>query len=375
MVQILHFADLHLDCSFSGVGMASTEASRRREELRAALRRIVDLALELGVDAVTVGGDLYEHDRVTLDTGHFVVRQFETLAPRPVLIAPGNHDRHVPDSLYRRLEWPDNVHIFDSADWRPVRVAEDITVWGVGHGGPAVRDNLLSELRVDRSETAIALFHGSEMSAVPERKAAHCPFEMRDIEESGAAFVLLGHYHGMRRWPADSPRYGYPGSPEPLGFDEEGPHYVFLVTADPGGVKAEPLQINEVFYRTESIDVAGMQTSDQIREAITQLAGDRVSSPEIVRVVLGGEAEPELDLDVAGLLSATADRFRYLDIIDQTQPAFNLEELGEEATTRGAFVRLMRGRIDSVQESERQVLENALRYGLQAFAGHEVRPR
>lgn len=75
MTKILHFADLHLDRSFAGVGIYSSEASTRREELRAALRRIVDLALDRGVDALTVGGDLYEHDRVTLDTGHFIAQQ------------------------------------------------------------------------------------------------------------------------------------------------------------------------------------------------------------------------------------------------------------------------------------------------------------
>ncbi len=375
MIQILHFADLHLDCSFASVGMASSEARRRREELRSALRRIVDLALERDVDAVTVGGDLYEHDRVTLDTGRFIAREFERLAPRPVLIAPGNHDRYVPDSLYRRLDWPDNVHIFASMEWQPVPIAGDVAVWGVGHNGPAVRDNLLRDLNLDRSETAIALFHGSDLSAVPERKAAHCPFEASDVEQCGAAFVLVGHYHSMRLSPAGIPLCAYPGTPEPLGFDEEGSHYVLLVAVSQSSATAEPIQINEVSYRTECIDVADMSTSDEVREAITRLAGNRTPVRDIVRVLLVGQAEPELDLDVVGLLSATADLFRYLDVIDQTQAAFNIAEIREEATTRGAFVRLMEERIDSAQGSERPILENALRYGLQAFSGQEVRPR
>lgn len=375
MVRILHFADLHLDSSFVGVGMASSEASRRREELRASLRRIVGLALEHDVDALTVGGDLYEHDRVTLDTGRFIAGQFERLIPRPVLVAPGNHDRCVPDSMYRRLDWPANVHIFDSMEWQSVKIVEDVAVWGVGHNSPAVWENLLRELRLDRSPSAVALLHGSDISAVPEGKAAHCPFESGDIASCGVGFVLLGHYHRMRLWPRDLPRCGYPGSPEPLGFDEEGPHYVLLLTVGDGGATAQPLQVNEVSYRTERIDVTGMSTSDQIREAIAALAGDSPPTADIVRVVLDGQAEPELDIDVAGLLSATAERFRYLDIVDCTQAAFELEELAEEATTRGAFVRLMRGRIEAAEVPERQRLENALHYGLQAFGGHEVRPR
>jgi DNA repair exonuclease SbcCD nuclease subunit len=339
------------------------------------LRRIVDAALEHNVDAVTVGGDLYEHDRVTLDTGRFMLSQFERLSPRPVLIVPGNHDRYVPDSLYRRMDWPGNVHIFDSMQWQQVAIADGVTVWGIGHNSPAVRDNLLRDLQLDRSETAIALLHGSDVSAVPERKAAHCPFEVSDVERCGATFVLLGHYHSMRLSPPDSPLYGYPGNPEPLGFDEAGPHYVLLLSAGEHGATAQPVEINEVFYRTERIDVAGMSTSDQVREVIARLAGESSPAPDIVRVLLVGQAEPELDINVAGLLSATAERFRYLEIADQTQAAFNLEEMREETTTRGAFVRLIQERINRVQGSERQMLENALRYGLQAFSGQEVRPR
>ena len=48
----------------------------------------LDLALELGADAVTIGGDLYEHERATQDTGNFLRLQFERLAPARAFIAP-----------------------------------------------------------------------------------------------------------------------------------------------------------------------------------------------------------------------------------------------------------------------------------------------
>src|SRR3989304_3976445 len=195
MARILHFADLHLDRSFAGLGMASSQATRRRQELRSSLKHIVDLALELDVDALTVGGDVYEHARVTPDTANFIKQQFERLASRPVLIAPGNHDPYVPDSPYRRVEWPPNVHLFGGLSWQPVQIRDDITVWGIGHTGPAIRESLLRELRVRSGETAVALLHGSDLTSVPEGKATHCPFERRDVEACGAAFVLLGHYH------------------------------------------------------------------------------------------------------------------------------------------------------------------------------------
>jgi len=105
MFKILHFADLHLDASFSRVGMTPSVAKQRREELRSSLKCILNKALELGVDTITIAGDLYEHDRVSPDTMNFVKKEFEAIAPIPVVITPGNHDPFLPGSPYRQIEW------------------------------------------------------------------------------------------------------------------------------------------------------------------------------------------------------------------------------------------------------------------------------
>jgi DNA repair protein SbcD/Mre11 len=376
VVRILHFADLHLDRSFAGLSVAPSEAAKRREELRAALRRIVDLALELDVDALTVGGDLYEHERAGPDTGNFIAGEFARLAPKRVLIAPGNHDPYVPDSLYWRLEWPPNVHIFQAMSWEPVELSDALTVWGAGHRGPAIRDNLLATLTVERGRTNIALVHASDISAVPEGKPAHCPFTREDIERSGLDFALLGHYHELRLRPQDSPCYAYPGSPEPLDFSEAGDHYVLLLTANGNGLTCEPRKVNEVVYQASTIDITGMSTSDAIRKAICALAEDEAAARAIMRVTLTGQPESDLDLDQNALLQSTHDRFRYLDpIIDKTDTPFDLEQIEEESTTRGAFVRMLKQQMDNASPAELPTLQNALYYGLRAFAGQEIRRR
>lgn len=376
MVRILHFADLHLDRSFAGLSVAPSEAAKRREELRAALRRIVGLALELHVDALTIAGDLYEHERAGPDTANFLAAEFERLAPKRVLIAPGNHDPYIPDSLYWRLDWPANVHIFESMAWEPIELSDSVTVWGAGHRGPAIRDNLLSALRAEPGRTNIALVHASDTSAVPEGKPAHCPFTREDIESSGIDFALLGHYHELRLRPQESPRYGYPGSPEPLDFAEAGDHHVLVLTANGSDVTCEPVRINEVVYQTATIDVTGMSTSDSIRRAICELAEDEVAARAIMRITLSGQPEPDLDLDLNALLQSTHERFRYLDpIIDKTEPPFDLEQIGEESTTRGAFVRLMQQQSATASPADVPALQNALHHGLRAFAGQEIRRR
>ena len=73
-------------------------------------------------DALFCAGDLYEHDRVTPDTGRFLQATFTELAPCPVYLAPGNHDWYGPDSLYALVEWSPNVHVFRKPQLEPVSV-------------------------------------------------------------------------------------------------------------------------------------------------------------------------------------------------------------------------------------------------------------
>jgi DNA repair exonuclease SbcCD nuclease subunit len=367
MVTILHTADVHLDRAFSSMGMSRGIATARREELRAALRRFIDLAIEQNADAVTIGGDLYEHDRATLDTGHFLRQQFERLAPVPILIAPGNHDPYVPGSLYRRVDWPSNVTVFVEPRFTPIQVAPDVTVWGAGHDGPAVRQNLVEGFHVRGEGRHILLFHGSDVGAVPEGKAAHCPFRREDIDDSGADFALLGHYHGPRICPEGAPRFGYPGTPEALDFSEEGAHSLLHLEISEAGARAELIPFGQVSYRTIRLDVGGITTSDQLRAAIAELPGGGM-----MRVMLSGQLPAEVDLDTSALYNSCAELFDFLEIVDRTEPAYDLDQLSEESTTKGVFVRLMRARIERLSGDERETAEQALTLGLRAFDRKEL---
>jgi exonuclease SbcD len=367
MTTILHTADVHLDRAFTGLGMVSGIAAMRRQELREAIRRLVDMALEIGADAVTIGGDLYEHERATLDTGNFLAQQFARAAPASVLISPGNHDPYVPDSLYRRVEWPSNVTIFDSPEFRPEELACGVTVWGAAHEAPDVRRNFVRDFRVSGKGPHVLLFHGSDAHAVPEGKIAHAPFLPEELTGTGADFALLGHYHRAQLY-GERPLIGYPGTPEPLDFAEEGEHSVLQLEIDDAGARPELIPFGRVQYRTERVDVTEMVTSDEVRAAIISLG-----APSIVRVVLEGQTHSELDLDVGALYNACAEGFTFLDLVDRTYPGYDLNELAEESTTKGAFVRLLRGRAQAVDGEERDVLEAAIQYGLRAFDGREVR--
>src|SRR3954471_19429572 len=100
--RLLHCADLHLDRAFVERDLARSAAARR-QALRDAFLRIVERARTC--DALVVAGDLYEHEHVTGDTANMLVHAFASLECR-VLLLPGNHDPHLPGSVYERAPWP-----------------------------------------------------------------------------------------------------------------------------------------------------------------------------------------------------------------------------------------------------------------------------
>ncbi|MFZ2423342.1 MAG: metallophosphoesterase, partial [Anaerolineae bacterium] len=131
--QLLHLSDLHLDASFAADGSALSVSNWRRSDLRATLGRILTMAREHRVDAITIAGDLYDQEHALPDTGEFLAQKFAQLASIRVFIAPGEHDPYTVRSLYALTRWPPNVHIFTQGQLAPAELAPDVHLWGAAH--------------------------------------------------------------------------------------------------------------------------------------------------------------------------------------------------------------------------------------------------
>ena len=70
------------------MGCHREAARRRRQGLRDALRRAGELAVAERCDAVTIGGDLYEHERSGFETGRWLAELFGSWRPLRVFMAP-----------------------------------------------------------------------------------------------------------------------------------------------------------------------------------------------------------------------------------------------------------------------------------------------
>ena len=358
-MRLLHFADLHLDAPFTWATPAA--ARKRRENLRTTLLRIVELAQAEGVDAVSSGGDLYEHERITPDTAGFLRDAFARLDPIRVFLAPGNHDWYGPGSAYERVAWTPNVHVFSEDRLLPVELGPGLTMWGGAHRAPANTDDFLTGFRVDRSGISLGLFHAAErggMAYQESGKAPHAAFDAYEIEASGLAHAFLGHFHT----PRDAPRHTYPGNPDPLTFGEDGERGAVIATIGvDGSVERRHVRVSTSEVHDVPIDVTGAATRQDVRDRVALAL---VGVEGTVRLTVTGDVAVDIELSPADLEPLLVDLEGYQIRFQGLRPAYDLDALADEATVRGQFVRDARD-----AELDPDSLRRVLATGLRAFDG------
>ncbi len=372
MIRILHCADLHLEASFAGQNLPPALARQRRADLRQALARIIGLAREHRVDALTIAGDLYEAELATIETGTFLAQQFATLDPIPVLIAPGEHDRLDADSLYNVVEWPGNVHIFQPGPLVPTGVVPGVALWGAAWptelptGQPG---GLISA----REGTHLLLLHAA---VAAQDGQASIRADGLALQQCGFTAALLGHEHRGRVWQEGRVQCVYPGSAEPLTWAEAGgEHLAALVSVDGGGCQVEKIPIGRWRYLELRVDLSGCVSTE---EAAAVIAGELRRLPDPVdectvgRVVLTGVRRFEPDLP---LLRARISTHAYLQYEVEPTESNDSALVAREPSVRGLVVRRFQEKLAAPQSAtERRTTQAALDLALRALEGRKVGP-
>lgn len=374
---ILQLSDVHLDCAFSGVldqGVRDRLRAAQREVFREAVTGCPD------ADLVLLPGDLFEHDRVELDTVRFMQGVFESVAPTPVFIAPGNHDPCVRGSYYLTVPWPKNVTVFacSAFESRPLSDGR-ATVFGIANSGTADSVRPLDNFRADGDGLKIGLIHGTCIDSVPEGFLSfHClPFTSQNLSRAGFDYVALGHFHSFTRFPASGRTVAcYSGSLHHTGFGASGDKGSLIVRVEPGETDIQFNRIEYPSFHTIELDLGLIEQSEQVVEAVRSVSESRNLSEDLVRVRLRGEIDPALDLRLDDVQQRTADRFLYLSLDgSELTVGYDFEHIAAQDNVMGRLVRNTSEQLDNLSPDsrKRRVLERARLYALDALSGREVR--
>lgn len=353
-MKLIHASDFHLDSPFHRLD--PTRATQRRRELRSIPARLAQLARQEEADLILLPGDLFDTERVYPESVSALRDGLGSLSI-PVFIAPGNHDFFHPRSPYATPDWPDNIHIFTSTRWESVDLpALGCVVHGRAFDAPHLEYSPLADFRAPRDGRIHLLCLHGEVG----RDGRYGPISRDELTRCGARYVALGHVHSCSGLQQEGQVYwAYPGCPEGRGFDETGDKGVLAVEVGPNAVSARFLPLSLRRHRIETLQAGAPLPTDH--------------SPDLVRFLLQGAcAIPPNPEKLAQQLSAL---HFYVEVRDETTLPENLWARQQEDSLTGLFLRELKGRLAGADETRRQRLILAARFGLAALEGREdIRP-
>lgn len=365
-MKIIHCADLHLDSKMKS-NLDSEKARVRRGEILHTFERMVDYALQNGVEAILIAGDLFDTAKISRTTLHTVLSKIEGNPSIHFYILRGNHDR---DHFLTELESiPENLFLFGQ-QWKVYEEAQGkIAIWGLelsADNSAAATYSLLP----DPDRFNIVMLHGQEAEYHGKDRVEM--IHLRELRGKGIDYLALGHIHAYKKEALD-PRgtYCYPGCLEGRGFDECGEHGFVLLNIDEetGTYQHSFIPFAGRKLYCPEIDLTGCMTSPdmarRIEETLQKYAYDQKS---LLKVVLTGALDVECEKNLEYLLTAIEPHYFFVKIEDNT--SFQMEEQNYllDESLKGEFVRQVMAD-DTIPEEEKEIV---IRYGLLALAGEEV---
>lgn len=366
---MLHCADIHLDTPFTSLGSTEGKSAQRRNEIKETFHSIIELSIREKVDFLLICGDLYEHEYVRKSTVNFISEEFSRISNIRVMIIPGNHDPYLPGSFYRSFSWPNNVHIL-AADNDFLEFEEPHT---------RIFSSLSPSIPIKPSCIDILMLHGTLNMKV--EKNPFNPLTSEQLDQSGMDYIALGHFHNRFEAKGKVRTAFNPGSPEPLGFDEEGSHGVYIteVFVEEDGRKHSETRfasINRRSYRNIVVNCEDSGNDEKVAAVAGAVMKESGSGDDLYSVTLKGTVEKGYKANTSWLKANLTDQCFFIRLKDDTTPGYDFGEILKEPGLKGLFIKKMFERIKQAEmagdEEGRLMALDSLYYGMEAMEQGEI---
>lgn len=361
-MRFVHIADVHLGMGFNSAGFGVEKGRERRREIKETLMNIIDYCEGEQMDLLLIAGDLFEEDYVTISDLKDINQRFAGLTKTRVMLAAGNHDPMIDaNSPYRLITWAKQVHLFDTV-MSHVYVEDCATeVWGFSWDKKSLPPFEAVDVSPEKGKYNILMLHGD---VYQENEYQYIDKKVAD--SLGMDYVALGHIH---KSDFISSSMAYPGSPEPLDFSEGGEHGFITGEITGEGCRLRFVPFAKRTFRKVIVDIDGTMTYEEIYQKVsTTLTG--MPSRDFYRVILTGNLDPEVVLDLQDMKDRLADKVHYIEIEDETLPDMDLEQLAKEY--EGSLVSVY---IEAMTKKglENPLVDEALKMGLRIMLEEQVR--
>ena len=343
-VQLLCTGDFHL-------GRHPTQIPDRLDgsefSPRTVWQDIVRVAIDRGVDAVVLTGDIADRENRYFEAyGAFEAGAIDLEdVGIPVVMVAGNHDS---EFLPRMIEdiGLDNLHLLGAGGtwerWSLEKNGVNVVHFdGWSFPQPHVSSSPLAEY--DLPEASDAPQVGVLHAELDSPRSQYAPVDSSELRNTPESCWLLGHIHAPGVRIESDPMTLYPGSPQALDPGEQGVHGPWIVTVSADGtVDTEQVPLGTVCYDEVNVDVSdaedlqaiGSNVSSAIQEHVQDDLETRNMAAFLPRVHLTGRtpAHAELVEGQQTLEEQLATRHESVDIevesvMVDTRPDVDLESV------------------------------------------------
>ncbi|NLW40132.1 MAG: DNA repair exonuclease [Tissierellia bacterium] len=364
MIRFIHTGDLHLGLQFNNVSFDVDKANERRLELWHTFSDIVEKAAVEEVDFLFIAGDLFEEKYFTLKDMKRVRDILKKAGKTQVIITAGNHDTLNIKSLYKIVEWPENITIFSSTSLdRKDFPEKNTSIYGYSWDKSENNNDIFKGFQgLDDDRINILVIHGD----IFNQESPYLPLDRDYIDRLGFDYVALGHIHKPQ---IISPKMAYCGSPEPLDFGELGEHGIILGRIENRETDIKFLPFSRRKFLKKTVKVDNSMGYIDILDRIKECDQKEELKNNFYRITLEGIVNRYVDINIEDMLKDLEGYFYYLELVDKTVIDYDLDELEEDNKDNliGYFIREMKKK-----DLKDRINRDALYLGLEALLKGKV---
>lgn len=354
-MKFIHIADMHFDTPFSYLSSKGDFGKIRRMEQREVFRKIINYIKENNIDYLFIAGDLYEHNYIRKSTIEYINDLFKQISQTKIFITPGNHDPYISNSMYKNFKWNNNVKIFTSK----IEKVEDqeVNIYGVGFEDFYCRksevENIILE---DKNKINILITHGS-LNASDKLQLEYNPINKNKLKEVGFDYVALGHIHKLDYNTEKNQNIIYPGSTIAMGFDELGKHGFIVGNIEKEKLELAFIPVDKREFKELEFDITEINDEEELIEKINNIYLD---DNNLYKIILIGKRNFEVNINN---LYKFINKENIIKIKDKTKLNCNLDELADENTLKGIFIKEIKEELDKTNYTKEE-LDKILEIGI-----------
>ena len=275
-MKLLAVGDIHLGRAPSRLPPDLADRARELDSAEA-WRRAVETAIEVGVKAVLLAGDVVEKDDDFFEAYRELSQGVRRLTDKGIEVigVAGNHDVKVLPRLAEQI--PQFRLLGQGGRWQRREIAEGnevVSLWGWSFPQTQVHRSPLENARLERGPGInLGLLHCDRGVA----QSPYAPVAGSELDQAGLDGWLLGHIHKPDDLAAPSPNgdfypNGYLGSLTGLNRGETGPRGPWLITLEDGHI-AKVRQLPLAPLRWEYLEVPLDGLNAEYKKEATNSAG------------------------------------------------------------------------------------------------------